>query len=63
MQWIFADFVCAPYINYKATRRFFLFLQITFQLIATLVSLVPLVDCTDALRIRNDLTEVRFQIL
>lgn len=36
----------------------FLFLQITFQFIATFVTLVPLVDCSSILHERTELTEV-----
>lgn len=37
----------------------FLSLQITFQFIATFVTLVPLVDCSSVLHERTDLTEVK----
>lgn len=34
-------------------------LQMTFQLLSTLASLVPIVDCSEASQHRSDLTEVR----
>lgn len=39
---------------------YILFFQITFQLLATFVTLVPLVDCSAAVQTRNDLTQVRY---
>ena len=33
-------------------------LQVTFQMISTFVTLIPIVDCSEAIHIREDLTEV-----
>lgn len=30
---------------------------LTFQIVGTLLALIPLVDCSDAIHIRNDLTD------
>ena len=40
----------------------FIFSQVTLQLITTLCTLVPLVDCSEAYQLRNDLTETEREL-
>ncbi len=39
-----------------------LIFQTTFQLVSTLASLVPLVDCSSASSMRTDLTEIESEL-
>lgn len=58
--WIGLPYICClDFSPLTFAMSFFLCPQITFQFIATFVTLVPLVDCSSVLHERTDLSEVK----